>query len=56
MIDELGDVEMHFEKFMRHVNDYYNQRNTSEGIERIFKLFDNEQTGVLTRDDIYRIS
>ncbi len=56
MVDELGDEEMHFDKFLKIANDYYNQRDTQEGIQRIYRLFDNNGTGAITKSDIERIS
>ncbi len=56
MIIDLGDPEMDFNKFMKVSNDYYNQRSTSEGIARIYRLFDNEGLGKMTKQDIERIS
>ena len=56
MVEELGDPELTFDRFIRHANDFYNQRESSEGIERIFRLFDNENLGYLSRDDFARLS
>ena len=53
---ELNDEEMHFDRFMKHTNDFYSQRQNTEGIERIFKLFDNEGIGIITREDLRRIA
>ena len=41
---------------MRAVNDFYNDRTTREGIKRIFLLFDRDDSGALTRDEIMYIS
>lgn len=43
------DAEMQFETFMRHMNEYYSERNSSQGIQRIFRLFDNNGQGLLTK-------
>ncbi len=55
MID-LGDSEVYFEKFIKYANDFYNQRGTAEGIRRIFKLFDNQGIGSVTKADIERLA
>ena len=56
MVDELGDEEMFFEKFLKVANDYYNQRDTTRGISRIYRLFDNNDTGIISKSDLERIS
>lgn len=55
VVDTL-DVEMRFDTFMKHVNDYYSQKSTSEGLQRIFSLFDNKGRGLLTRKEIERLN
>ena len=45
---------MHFDKFMRITNDYYSQRQSDDGIDRIFRLFDNNGKGFLDKDDFKR--
>ena len=56
MVDELNDPEVTCERFLRHANDYFNLRTTTEGVERIFALFDNDKTGFISKDDMARIS
>ena len=56
MVENQGDEFMTFDRFMKSANDYFNERNTREGIERIYRLFDNEKTGRITKQDIERIS
>ena len=56
LVDDLNDEEMHFDKFIKHANDFYSQTNTTEGIGRIFKLFDGNMTGEMSRDDVLRIT
>ena len=51
--NELG---MAFDDFMDQACNFFNERNSHEGISRIFTLFDNSQTGRLTRQDMRRIS
>ncbi len=55
LVEECGDVEMSFDKFIGHANDFYSQTTTKEGIERIFKLFDGNMTGEMTREDFERV-
>ena len=45
-----------FSEFMKQATDFFNERQTLEGVERIFMLFDTENTGQLTREDLQRIS
>jgi len=56
MVDELNDPEVTCDRFLRHANDYFNQRATVEGVERIFTLFDNDKTGVISKDDMSKLS
>ncbi len=41
---------------MKYVNDFYNERGTEVGIARIYRLFDNDNNGYITKTDIERIA
>ena len=56
MVDGLGDPEVSFEQFISHINSYFDQRNTPEGLRSIFNLYDTKGKGVLTRQDIERLN
>ena len=56
MVEGLGDPEVTFEQFITHINQYYDQRNSPEGLRRIFSLYDQRGKGVLTRQDFERLN
>ena len=51
--NELG---MTFDEFMDASANYFNVRDSHEGISRIFSLFDIDQKGSLNKKDLRRIS
>ena len=45
-----------FDQFIEQATDFFNDRQTLDGIEHIFLLFDNQNKGYLTKDDLRRVS
>lgn len=41
-----------FDEFIEQATDFFNERTTLEGIERIFLLFDNQNKGMIAAKDI----
>ena len=41
-----------FDEFIEQATDFFNERTTLEGIERIFLLFDNQNKGMISAKDI----
>ena len=54
-IDELG-AEIDFETFLAHVTSRLGNRNTPEGIERIFYLFNDAGSGNITLKQMQRVA
>lgn len=54
-IEELG-AEITFDQFLAHVTDRLGNRNTPEGIERIFYLFDDTGSGSITLAQMKRVA
>lgn len=54
-IEELG-AEIDFDQFLAHVTDRLGNRNSPEGIERIFNLFDDTGAGTITLAQMKRVA
>lgn len=54
-IEELG-AEIDFDQFLAHVTDRLGNRNSPEGIERIFNLFDDTGSGSITLAQMKRVA
>lgn len=54
-IEELG-AEITFDQFLAHVTDRLGNRNSPEGIERIFYLFDDTGSGSITLAQMKRVA
>ena len=54
--DYNNELGMTFDEFMDQACDFFNQRDTYEGVSRIFSLFDFSDTGKINRTDMRRIS
>lgn len=54
-IDELG-AEITFDQFLAHVTDRLGNRNSPEGIERIFYLFNDAGSGSITLKQMQRVA
>ena len=54
-IEELG-AEINFDQFLEHVTGRLGNRNTPEGIERIFYLFNDSGTGNISLQQMQRVA
>ena len=53
---ENNELGLTFDEFLDAAATFFNQRESHEGLSRIFKLFDNQESGRLTKQDMRRIS
>ena len=54
--DVNNELGVTFEEFLDQAANYFNNRDSHEGLSRIFLLFDNAENGRLSKQDMRRIS